>query len=460
MCIEEIRMTLYERIINRSEKVSVVGLGYVGMPLAVAFAEKVDVIGFDVNKEKIEHYKLGNDITNEVGNHRLKATKVHFTFNEEDLRSAKFHIVAVPTPVNDDKTPDLTPIIGASQIVGRNLTVGSIVVFESTVYPGVTEEVCMPILEKESGLKCGVDFKIGYSPERINPGDKIHTVEKIIKIVSGMDEETLEEVAKIYEIIIEAGVYRAESIKVAEAAKVIENSQRDINIAFVNELSMIFDKMGIDTRAVLDAAGTKWNFLKFKPGLVGGHCIGVDPYYLTYRAQQLGYDSQVIMAGRKLNDGMGRYIAETTVKNLIKANKQIKGAKVAVLGITFKENCPDVRNSKVIDIIRELKEYGIEVLTCDPIADSEAVVREYNIKLSDLKEINDVEAVIVAVAHDKFRNLSLDNLKQIYRNYSYDLKEIAISIDEELIKQNVLIDVKGVFNKTEAVEKGFIYWRL
>jgi len=460
MCIEEIRMTLYERIINRSEKVSVVGLGYVGMPLAVAFAEKVDVIGFDVNKEKIEHYKLGNDITNEVGNHRLKATKVHFTFNEEDLRSAKFHIVAVPTPVNDDKTPDLTPIIGASQIVGRNLTVGSIVVFESTVYPGVTEEVCMPILEKESGLKCGVDFKIGYSPERINPGDKIHTVEKIIKIVSGMDEETLEEVAKIYEIIIDAGVYRAESIKVAEAAKVIENSQRDINIAFVNELSMIFDKMGIDTRAVLDAAGTKWNFLKFKPGLVGGHCIGVDPYYLTYRAQQLGYDSQVIMAGRKLNDGMGRYIAETTVKNLIKANKQIKGAKVAVLGITFKENCPDVRNSKVIDIIRELKEYGIEVLTCDPIADSEAVVREYNIKLSDLKEINDVEAVIVAVAHDKFRNLSLDNLKQIYRNYSYDLKEIAISIDEELIKQNVLIDVKGVFNKTEAVEKGFIYWRL
>ena len=460
MIIAEISTTLYENIINKKEKVSVVGLGYVGMPLAVAFAQKVDVIGFDVNQEKIEQYKLGNDITNEVGNDRLKATKVYFTFNEEDLRSAKFHIVAVPTPVNDDKTPDLTPVISASQIVGRNLTKGSIVVFESTVYPGVTEEVCMPVLEKESGLKCGVDFKIGYSPERINPGDKIHTVEKIIKIVSGMDEETLEEVAKVYELIIEAGVYRAESIKVAEAAKVIENSQRDINIAFVNELSMIFDKMGIDTRAVLDAAGTKWNFLKFKPGLVGGHCIGVDPYYLTYRAQQLGYDSQVIMAGRKLNDGMGRYIAETTVKNLIKANKQIKGAKVAVLGITFKENCPDVRNSKVIDIIRELKEYGIEVLTCDPIADKEAVVHEYNIKLIDLKEINDVEAIIVAVAHDKFKNLSLDNLKQIYRNYSYDLKEIAISIDEDLIKQNVLIDVKGVFNKTEAKEKGFIYWRL
>lgn len=451
---------LYENIINKKEKVSVVGLGYVGMPLAVAFALKVDVIGFDVNQEKIEQYKLGNDITNEVGNDRLKASRVYFTYNEKDLRNAKFHIVAVPTPVNDDKTPDLTPVISASQIVGRNLTKGSIVVFESTVYPGVTEEVCMPILEKESGLKCGVDFKIGYSPERINPGDKVHTIDKIIKIVSGMDEETLELVAKVYEIIIEAGVYRAESIKVAEAAKVIENSQRDINIAFVNELSMIFDKMGIDTRAVLDAAGTKWNFLKFHPGLVGGHCIGVDPYYLTYRAQQLGYDSQVIMAGRKLNDGMGRYIAETTVKNLIKANKQIKGAKVAVFGVTFKENCPDVRNSKVIDIIRELKEYGIEVITYDPIADKDAVVHEYDIKLSDLKEINDVDAIIVAVAHDVFKNLSLDNLEQIHRNYSYDLKEIAISVDDDLIKQKVLIDVKGVFDMAKAKEKGFIYWRL
>lgn len=460
MSIERIGMTLYESIINKEEKVSVVGLGYVGMPLAVAFALKVDVIGFDVNQEKIEQYKLGNDITNEVGNDRLKASRVYFTYNEKDLRNAKFHIVAVPTPVNDDKTPDLTPIINASQIVGRNLTKGSIVVFESTVYPGVTEEVCMPLIEKESGLKCGVDFKIGYSPERINPGDKIHIIEKIIKIVSGMDEETLEQVAKVYEIIIEAGVYRAESIKVAEAAKVIENSQRDINIAFVNELSMIFDKMGIDTRAVLDAAGTKWNFLKFHPGLVGGHCIGVDPYYLTYRAQQLGYDSQVIMAGRKLNDGMGRYIAETTVKNLIKANKQIKGAKVAVFGVTFKENCPDVRNSKVIDIIRELKEYGIEVITYDPIADKDAVVHEYDIKLSDLKEINDVDAIIVAVAHDVFKNLSLDNLEQIHRNYSYDLKEIAISVDDDLIKQKVLIDVKGVFDMAKAKEKGFIYWRL
>jgi len=453
-------MTLYESIINKKEKVSVVGLGYVGMPLAVAFANKVDVIGFDVNEEKIKQYKLGNDITNEVGNERLKATKVYFTFNEEDLRSAKFHIVAVPTPVNDDKSPDLTPVISASQLVGRNLSKGSIVVFESTVYPGVTEEVCLPILESESGLKCGVDFKIGYSPERINPGDKVHTIEKIIKIVSGMDEETLEQVAKVYELIIQVGVYRAESIKVAEAAKVIENSQRDINIAFVNELSMIFNKMGIDTRAVLDAAGTKWNFLKFNPGLVGGHCIGVDPYYLAYRAQQLGYDSQVIMAGRRINDGMGRYIAENTVKSLIKANKQIKGAKVAVLGLTFKENCPDVRNSKVIDIIRELKEYGIDVHIYDPLADNEGVVHEYDINLTDIKNINNVDAVVVAVSHDEFKNLSLDNLKKVYRTYSNDLQEVAVSIDEDLMKQNVLIDVKGVFNKAEALEKGFIYWRL
>ena len=460
MSIDGISMTLYESLIKNKEKVAVVGLGYVGMPLAVAFAEKVDVIGFDVNEEKIKQYKLGNDISNEVGNVGLKATKVHFTFNDEDLRSAKFHIVAVPTPVNADKTPDLTPVISASEIVGRNLTKGSIVVFESTVYPGVTEEVCMPILERESGLICGVDFKIGYSPERINPGDKIHTIEKIIKIVSGMDEETLEEVAKVYELIIEAGVYRAESIKVAEAAKVIENAQRDINIAFVNELSMIFNKMGIDTRAVLDAAGTKWNFLKFKPGLVGGHCIGVDPYYLTYRAKQLGYDSQVIAAGRRINDGMGRYIAVNTVKSLIKANKQIKGAKVAVLGVTFKENCPDVRNSKVIDIINELKEYGIDVVTYDPVADNEGVAHEYDINLTDIKDINNVDAVIVAVSHEKFQNLSLDYLKQIYRNHSYDLQEVAVSLNEGLMKKNVLIDVKGVFNKAEAEKKGFIYWRL
>lgn len=453
-------MTLYESIINKKEKVSVVGLGYVGMPLAVAFAEKVDVIGFDINEKKVEQYRLGNDITNEVGNERLKATKAHFTSDEMELRDAKFHIVAVPTPVNDDNTPDLTPVIGASQLVGRNLTKGSIVVYESTVYPGVTEEVCVPILEKESGLKCGVDFKIGYSPERINPGDRVHTIEKIVKIVSGMDEETLEDVAKIYELIIDAGVYRAESIKVAEAAKVIENSQRDINIAFMNELSMMFNKMGIDTRAVLKAAGTKWNFLKFNPGLVGGHCIGIDPYYLVYRAQQLGYTSQVITAGRRVNDGMGKYIAENTVKNLIKANIQIKGARVAILGVTFKENCPDCRNSKVIDIIKELKEYGIEVITYDPIAVNEDVVHLYDINLTVMKDISNVDAVVVAVSHDELRNLSLDKIKLMYRNYNNTLQEVAVSTDDDLIKQNVLIDVKGVLNKEEAEKKGFIYWRL
>jgi UDP-N-acetyl-D-glucosamine/UDP-N-acetyl-D-galactosamine dehydrogenase len=453
-------MDIYERVIKKNEKISVIGLGYVGMPLAVKFSEKVDVIGFDTNQKKIQLYKQGVDVTNEVGNERLKNAKVHFTFNEKDLQNAKFHIIAVPTPINEDTTPDLTPIIKASQVLGRNLVKGSIVVYESTVYPGVTEEVCKPILQKESGLQCGVDFKIGYSPERINPGDKVHTIEKITKIVSGMDEESLEEIAKVYELVIEAGVYRAESIKVAEAAKVIENSQRDINIAFVNELSIIFNKMGIDTRAVLNAAGTKWNFLKFNPGLVGGHCIGVDPYYLTYRAQQLGYKSEVIMAGRRINDGMGRYVAENTVKSLIRANKKIKGAKVAVLGMTFKENCPDVRNTKVIDIIKELEEYEIEVLVYDPVADNEEVMHEYNINLTDIKDINNVDAVVVAVSHDEFRKLPLDILKQLYNDYSYPLQEVAVSVEEDLLKKDVLIDVKGIFSKLEAKEKGFLYWRL
>lgn len=362
-------LELYHKIKDKKENISVIGLGYVGMPLAIAFAKKINVIGFDVNKEKIELYKQGIDVTNEVGNKALKETTALMTSDETKLKEAKFHIIAVPTPINDDKTPDLRPIIGASRVLGRNLTKGSIVVYESTVYPGVTEEVCISILEEESNLKCGVDFKIGYSPERINPGDKLHRLENITKVVSGMDEESLENIASIYELIIDAGVHRAESIKVAEAAKVIENSQRDINIAFVNELSMIFNKMEIDTKAVLEASGTKWNFLKFYPGLVGGHCIGVDPYYLTHKAEQIGYHSQVILSGRRINDGMGKYVGESTVKNLIKANKQVKGAKVAILGMTFKEDCPDVRNSKVIDIINELKEYGINVFVADPIAD-------------------------------------------------------------------------------------------
>ncbi len=390
---------LYKKIVNKEEKVSLVGLGYVGMPIAVAFAKKINVIGFDVNEKKIELYKSGIDPTNEVGNEVIKNTTVEFTADETKLKEAKFHIVAVPTPVNDDKTPDLTPVEGASRVLGRNLTKGSIVVYESTVYPGVTEDVCIPILEKESGLKCGIDFKIGYSPERINPGDKVHRLETITKIVSGMDEETLDVVAKVYELVVDAGVHRAESIKVAEAAKVIENSQRDINIAFMNELSIIFNKMGIDTKAVLEAAGTKWNFLNFSPGLVGGHCIGVDPYYLTYKAEMLGYHSQIILAGRRINDDMGKYVAENVVKKLIGAGINVKNAKVALLGFTFKEDCPDTRNTKVIDIVNELNEYGIFPTICDPIADSDEAKKLYDIEFEDMNSVKDMDAVIFAVCH-------------------------------------------------------------
>ncbi|RDC49760.1 nucleotide sugar dehydrogenase [Acinetobacter sp. RIT592] len=421
------------------------------MPLAIAFANKVNVIGFDVNKEKIELYKQGIDVTNEVGNKDLKETTALMTSDETKLKEAKFHIIAVPTPINDDKTPDLRPIIGASRVLGRNLTKGSIVVYESTVYPGVTEEVCIPILEKESNMKCGVDFKVGYSPERINPGDKLHRLENITKVVSGMDEESLENIASIYELIIDAGVHRAESIKVAEAAKVIENSQRDINIAFINELSMIFNKMEIDTKAVLEASGTKWNFLKFYPGLVGGHCIGVDPYYLTHKAEQIGYHSQVILAGRRINDGMGKYVGESTVKNLIKANKQVKGAKVAILGMTFKEDCPDVRNSKVIDIINELKEYGINVFVADPIADENEVKREYGIELTKFENIKNMDAVIVAVGHKEYMELTLESIKKLYEE-----KPESLNSEDKL----VLVDVKGIFDKKEAQLKNYLYWRL
>ena len=386
-------MGLYEDIVTGKEKLSLVGLGYVGMPIAVAFARKIKVVGFDLNEKKIELYKSGIDPTNEVGNEVIAKTTVEFTADPSKLREAKFHIVAVPTPVNDDHTPDLTPVEGASRILGQNLQKGSVVVFESTVYPGVTEEICVPILEKESGLKCGVDFKIGYSPERINPGDKVHRLETITKIVSGMDEETLNIVASIYELVVEAGVYRAQSIKVAEAAKVIENSQRDINIAFMNELSIIFNKMGIDTKSVLEAAGTKWNFLKFYPGLVGGHCIGVDPYYLTYKAESLGYHSQIILSGRRINDDMGKYVAESLVKNLIKADLSVKNARVAILGFTFKENCPDTRNTKVIDIYKELQEYGITPIVVDPAADADEAKRLYGITFETMDAVKDMDAV-------------------------------------------------------------------
>lgn len=438
-------MDMYEKIVSGEEKVSLVGLGYVGMPIAVAFARKIKVLGFDLNKEKVELYQSGVDPTNEVGDEVIKNTTVEFTADASRLKEAKFHIVAVPTPVNDDHTPDLTPVEGASRLLGQNLTKGSVVVFESTVYPGVTEEICVPILEKESGLTCGVDFKIGYSPERINPGDKVHRLETIVKIVSGMDEETLDLVAKVYELVVEAGVYRAESIKVAEAAKVIENSQRDINIAFMNELSIIFHKMGIDTKAVLEAAGTKWNFLKFSPGLVGGHCIGVDPYYLTYKAEQLGYHSQIILAGRRINDDMGRYVAESLVKNLIKVNIPVKAAKVAILGFTFKEDCPDTRNTKVIDIYKELGEYGITPIVVDPAADALEAKRLYGIDFQSMESIKDMDAVIVAVAHSCFLELSKEEIDRFFHPGH---------------EQKILMDIKGLFDKKDYQENEYLYWRL
>ena len=434
---------LYEKILNHEEKISLVGLGYVGMPIAVAFAKKATVIGFDLNNKKIQLYKNGIDPTNEVGNTVIKNTTVDFTSDEKRLKEAKFHIVAVPTPVNADHTPDLSPVKSASEILGRNLSRGSVVVFESTVYPGVTEDICVPILEKESGLNCGKDFKVGYSPERINPGDKVHRLETIKKIVSGMDEETLDVVAQVYSLVVEAGVYRAESIKVAEAAKVIENSQRDINIAFMNELSIVFNRLGIDTQAVLNAAGTKWNFLKFYPGLVGGHCIGVDPYYLTYKAEMIGYHSQIILAGRKINDDMGRYVAENCVKNLIKEGRTVKNARVAIMGFTFKENCPDTRNTKVIDIVNELKEYGIFPIIADPVADIEESKQLYNIELTDWHSIKDMDAVIFAVAHKEFNELKKNEIDRLFRE-----------------DKKVLLDVKGMFDKKKFEIDEYNYWRL
>ena len=439
-------MNLYDKIINKEEKISVIGLGYVGMPIAVSFSKHIDVIGFDLNKEKINQYKKGLDPTQEVGDEAIKNCTVDFTNNEKKLKEAKFHIVAVPTPVTLDHRPDLSPVKSASEILGKNLEKGSIVVYESTVYPGVTEDICIPILEKQSGLKCDIDFKVGYSPERINPGDKVHRLETITKIVSGMDEETLDTIAKVYELVVEAGVYRAESIKVAEAAKVIENSQRDINIAFMNELSIIFNMMDIDTNAVLKAAGTKWNFLNFKPGLVGGHCIGVDPYYLTHKAEELGYHSQVILSGRRINDDMGKYIGQNLVKKLIKSEIHVQRAKVAVLGLTFKEDCPDVRNSKVIDIINELKDYGIDPLVIDPQASKEDAQKTYNISLSDMDELEEMDAIIIAVGHKQFLNLQESDWSKFFRKTDNGRK--------------IIIDVKGILDRKEYESKGYTYWRL
>jgi UDP-N-acetyl-D-galactosamine dehydrogenase len=439
-------MTLYEKIINRQEKLALVGLGYVGMPIAVEFAKHVDVIGFDINKAKIEAYRSGKDPTREVGDDVIKNSSVEWTYDEKKLKEAKFIIVAVPTPVNKDTTPDLAPVIGSSEIVGRNLTKGAIVVYESTVYPGVTEETCVPILERESGMKCGVDFKVGYSPERINPGDKVHRLTNIKKIVSGMDEDALETIASVYGIVVEAGVHKASCIKVAEAAKVIENSQRDINIAFMNELSIIFNKMGIDTLEVLEAAGTKWNFLPFRLGLVGGHCIGIDPYYLTYRAEQFGYHSQIILSGRRINDDMGKYVAEQTGKQLLKADKPISHAQVGCRGITFKEDCPDTRNSKVDDIIKELNEYGIKPLVCDPVADATDAKRFYGVDLVPLSEFKDLDCLIIAVAHKEFKALLDEDIEAMFKN--------------EPNKRKVIVDVKGVRDKNTFISKEYKYFRL
>lgn len=440
------KVNLYEKIISREEKISVVGLGYVGLPIAVAFAKKVEVLGFDVNAKKIELYKSGIDPTKEVGDEAIKETTVDFTSDASRLKEAKFHIVAVPTPIKADKTPDLSIVEAATKTLAQNLTKGSIVVYESTVYPGVTEDICIPILEKESGLKLGVDFKVGYSPERINPGDKVNRFETIVKVVSGSDEESLDIIAKVYELVVEAGVHRASSIRVAEAAKVIENAQRDINIAFMNELSIIFNKMGIDTQSVLAAAGTKWNFLKFYPGLVGGHCIGVDPYYLTYKADQIGYHSQVILSGRRINDNMGKYVAENIIKQMIKADQNLKTAKVAILGFTFKENCPDTRNTRVIDIIDELKEYGITPLVVDPVADQEEAFEEYGITFNTLAEVKDVDTLVITVAHEEFKQIDIKKFEGMFKSTNNENK--------------VLVDVKGILNREYFESLNYKYWRL
>lgn len=427
-----------------SEKIiCVVGLGYVGLPLAVSFSKKYKVIGYDINRQKIEQYKNGVDITNEVGNEAVRNTKMQFTSDEKQIKKGDIVIIAVPTPVDKHKKPDLTPVESSSETVGRNLKKGAIVIYESTVYPGLTEEVCMPILEKNSNLKCGKDFKIAYSPERINPGDKIHRFETITKIVSGMDEETLNTVADLYNSVLKNGVYRASSIKVAEAAKVIENSQRDINIAFVNELAVIFNKLGIDTNEVLDAAGSKWNFLNFRPGLVGGHCIGVDPFYLTYKSEEMGHLSELILASRRVNDGMGKFIADNVVKELIKSGKTVKNAKVLILGLTFKENVPDLRNSKVMDIIKELEEFDIKVYAKDPYANLQEIKKEYNIDIDTNEKNEKVDAIIFAVAHDEYKKLTLQEIKNM-------LKEDS----------NIVFDIKQILNKSEMLKAGINLWRL
>lgn len=438
---------LYDQLLGRERKLCVIGMGYVGLPIAVSFSRHVDVIGFDINRDKIEKLKAGIDVTGEVEEDALKECSVCFTTEEEKLREADFFIIAVPTPVDEDKNPDLAPLTSASAILGRHLKPQDVVVYESTVYPGLTEEVCVPILEKESGLTYKKDFKVGYSPERINPGDKVHRLENIVKIVSGCDEDTKELIANVYELVVEAGVFRAQSIMVAEAAKVIENSQRDINIAFMNELSIIFHKMGIDTKAVLEAAATKWNFLDFKPGLVGGHCIGIDPYYLTYQAQRLGYHSEVILSGRRINDNMGQYIAGRIVKKLIEANVCVKGAVVGIFGFTFKENCPDIRNTKVIDIVKELNEYQVQTVLVDSKADSILAKKLYGVEVMSMEQVanHSMDGIILAVSHEEFKQYTPDDWSRFYK------EETACRL---------FADIKGIYDKEEYEKKGYSYWRL
>jgi len=451
MCLNEKdkganNVSLYEKLLKNEEVLSVIGLGYVGLPLAAAFSEKIKTIGFDVNSAKIEAYKNGIDPTNELGTEALRACAVDFTSDAKRLAEAKFHIIAVPTPINGDNGPDLSYVESACTILGRYLKKGSIVVSESTVYPGVTEDVCIPILEKESGLKCGVDFKVGYSPERINPGDKVHTLQTIVKVVSGMDEECLDEIAKTYELVVEAGVHRVSSIKAAEAVKAVENTQRDVNIAFMNEMALLFQGLGIDTGEVVTAMNTKWNALKFYPGLVGGHCISVDPHYLLHGANKMGHNSRIVRESRRLNDIMSKIVGDAIIKQLIKSNKMVTKSKVAILGLSFKENTPDIRNSKIMDVINQLRCYGISPMVVDPVASAEEAKREFDIDLVPLDELNDLDCIVCAVPHDGFKGLTIETMDKLFGNLPNDEK--------------ILIDIRGKFSRAEAQANGYRYWSL
>lgn len=440
-------MNIFERLISKKDYLAVVGLGYVGLPVAIAFADKVKTIGFDINHEKINVYKQGIDPTHEVGDEKIQNTDLEFTTDSSRLKEAKIIIVAVPTPINGDKTPNLAPVVSASSVIGKNLSKGSIVVFESTVYPGVTEDICVPILEQESGLICGRDFKVGYSPERINPGDKIHRLENIKKIVAGMDEETLETVTAVYELIIQAGVYKAPSIKVAEAAKLAENAQRDINIAFMNELSMVFDRMNINTKEVIDAMNTKWNALGFHPGLVGGHCIGVDPYYFIYQAEILGYHSQIMAAGRRVNDNMPIFVTDNVIRKLIQSNKNVKQASIYVMGITFKEDCPDMRNSKAVEVCKQLSTYGVNIKIVDPVVEKAEFNKEFSMELTNIEDVQNADCLIFLVAHRQFQELSPMDFARMLK-------------PQDPQTEHVIVDIKNIFKRKDIEEKGYSYWSL